>query len=68
MERGGVTRGGRLLASGALWQLTTTRVVFLFRYIDDILLTSVPFTFKSSSPVLMGHLTARGWLVSTDKT
>ena len=36
----GVTRGGRPLASGALWQLTTIRGVFLFHYIDDTLLTS----------------------------
>lgn len=44
------------------------RDVFLFHHIDDILLTSEFLSsFKSSSPALVARLTARGWLVNTDK-
>ena len=43
------------------------RDIFFFYRVDNILLTSVFFQFESSSPVLLVHVTARGWLVNTDK-
>ena len=59
----GLIWGGRPLACGFLWNLTTVRDMFLFHYTDDILLTSVSFQFKSSSLVLWVDLTAWGGLV-----
>lgn len=52
----GVIPSGHSLACGALWYLSTVREFFLFHFIDAILLTSVSFQFKSSSPTLMGCL------------
>ena len=58
----GWCQGGRPLASGDLWQVSTGRDSFLFHYIGDILLTSVFSQLKSSSSILMVHLIVRGRL------
>ena len=47
-------------AWGTLWQLSTTREIFLFHYVDNILLISESFKFKRSSLVLVVHLDYTG--------